>query len=378
MGRNPTFCDLVNPGRGRVVRLSGVGFFYRAEDPEAWKEGIEEFILWQSRTRGFGILLIPYEFGGWFLGLKGGGDPALLYGFTSLSERDLLFVPDFPPGVGEWKEEDYRERFQILKEAIARGQIYLANLTQRFRIPQPERFLELPFHLLPRGSAILWDETLPLFLVSLSPETFLEIAPPRIATEPIKGTLRAGEILEELQGSPKERSEQIMVVDMCRNDLGRIAMPGTVRVSAFMSPLPLGYTVHLYSRIEGIVKPGVTLFEILSATFPPASVTGTPKREAVSLLRSLETSPRGYYCGTLGWVLPDGRAHFTLLIRTFYSFDLQGWFYGAGGGITWESDPQKEWEELNLKADPLKNLRGLKASPLWTNKEPFTFSGILR
>lgn len=371
------FCDLRIPRKRKILHLSQREFFFRADHPCQLTAGLSELIHWQDLTGGYGLILIPYEFGGWFLGLKGEG-VALLYGFSTLEERDHLMIPAFPPGEGEWQEEGYLERFYALKEEIARGTVYLANLTQRFRFPPPEGTLELPFHLLPRGSAILWDETLPLFLVSLSPETFLEIAPPGIATEPIKGTLRVGETLEELRKSPKERSEQIMVVDMCRNDLGRIALPGTVRVSAFMSPLPLGYTVHLYSRIEGIVKPGVTLFEILSATFPPASVTGTPKREAVSLLMSLESSPRGYYCGALGWIPPDGKAHFTLLIRTFYSFDLQEWIYGAGGGITWESDPQKEWEELKLKADPLKNLRGLKASPLWENEEPFTFSGILR
>jgi anthranilate/para-aminobenzoate synthase component I len=151
----------------------------------------------------------------------------------------------------------------------------------------------------------------------------------------------------------KEQAEHLMVVDMCRNDLNQICTPGSVKVSFFMEPLPLPYTIHLYSRVEGTLRKGVGLEEIVSSTFPPPSVTGTPKRSAVEFISRWEKEIRGPYTGTLGVLRPDGEGVFSVLIRTFYKTGSSKILsYGSGGGIVSDSNLQREWEETLLKGNP--------------------------
>lgn len=354
------FLLIVHGSPPRILSLSDPELFFKVMSEEELDSALSEFHRWLELRRGFGALLLPYEWGFTFLNLPPRGTlPAIFYGFRRAREESSFPLPLFGEGRGEWDEREYRMRFQVLKEALASGTIYLANLTQRFWFPFLGKETAIPAPFLPRCSLLLHDERIPLFLYSLSPETFLELNlhDRTLATEPIKGTLLPGQSLTELQENEKEQAEHLMVVDMCRNDLGRLAIPGSIRVTRFMHPLPLGYTTHLYSRVEGQFFPPLSLYALLEATFPPASVTGTPKRQAVQLLGELESSPRGYYCGTLGWFSPHGEAHFTLLIRTFFSLDHETGIYGAGGGVMWESDPGREWQELLLKADPLMHFR---------------------
>lgn len=358
---------------GTLYALSDPGFQYAAEDSESLAHTLQELLAWVEEQKGYGVIVLPYEWGAHFLGISTPSLlPARLYGFR---EQRLLLsfsIPAFHRGTGEWDLEAYTRAFQRLKAEIAAGNLYLANLTQRFRFSSPPETLSLSPSLLPPRTLSLTDPSAPLFLYSLSPETFLELHLREgwVRTEPIKGTL-LGESLNELKESEKEQAEHLMVVDMCRNDLGRIARPGSVRVSLYREPLPISYTTHLYSRIEAQLLPGISLWEILHTTFPPASVTGTPKKRAVETLLDLEPSPRQYYCGTMGLISPRGRVTITLLIRTFFSHDTLTWYYGSGGGIVWDSVLEKEWEELCLKAQPLqrflegdrKGRRGLLSSP---------------
>jgi para-aminobenzoate synthetase component 1 len=172
-----------------------------------------------------------------------------------------------------------------------------------------------------------------------------------MATRPIKGTGRtAADILE------KDRAENVMIVDMARNDLSRVATTGGVDVPALTELEEYPGLVHLVSTVRAALVPGVTWPQIFAATFPPASVSGAPKSSALRTIRELEPVPRGPYCGAIGWVDADQQtASLAVAIRTFWLDDGQLRF-GTGAGITWGSDPEDEWAETELKAELLLEL----------------------
>jgi para-aminobenzoate synthetase component 1 len=170
-------------------------------------------------------------------------------------------------------------------------------------------------------------------------------------TRPIKGTRPLGE-REELLASPKDAAEHVMIVDLERNDLSRVCLPGSVRWPELMAAEPLAGVEHLVSTVEGELRPDVGLAEILTATFPGGSVTGAPKIAAVDLIATLEPVGRGASMGALGRVRGNGDLDLALTIRTFAIAEgrLHLW---VGGGIVWDSDPRAEVEESLLKAEPL-------------------------
>jgi para-aminobenzoate synthetase component I len=187
---------------------------------------------------------------------------------------------------------------------------------------------------------------------SASPELFLSRS--RIdgadvmATRPIKGTGRTSADI-----SDKDRAENIMIVDMARNDLSRVATTGGVDVPALCELEAYPGLVHLVSTVRATLVPDVTWAQIFAATFPPASVSGAPKSSALRIIRELEPVPRGPYCGAIGWVDADQQtARLAVAIRTFW-LDAGQLRFGTGAGITWGSDPQAEWAETELKADLL-------------------------
>ena len=148
----------------------------------------------------------------------------------------------------------------------------------------------------------------------------------------------------------KDTAENIMIVDLVRNDIGRVARTGTVRVSSLLRHEEHPGLVHLVSTVEGDLRPDVGWVEILEAAFPPGSITGAPKSSAVRLIDEIEMAPRGPYCGAVGWVDADRRqASLAVGIRTFWGDDRRIYF-GTGAGITWGSDAAREWDETELKA----------------------------
>jgi para-aminobenzoate synthetase component 1 len=184
---------------------------------------------------------------------------------------------------------------------------------------------------------------------SASPELFLSRS--RIdgrdvmTTRPIKGTGRT-----PMDISEKDRAENIMIVDMARNDLSRVAETGGVDVPALCELEEYPGLVHLVSTVRAALVPGVRWEQIFAATFPPASVSGAPKSSALRIIRELESVPRGPYCGAIGWVDADQQtASLAVAIRTFW-LDAGQLCFGTGAGITWGSDPQAEWAETELKA----------------------------
>jgi para-aminobenzoate synthetase component 1 len=177
-----------------------------------------------------------------------------------------------------------------------------------------------------------------------------------VRTDPIKGTRPRGRtpaadraLARELIGSSKDRAENIMIVDVLRNDLGRVCRPGSVRVERLCRLERTATVQHLVSTVSGALHPRRDAFDLLAAAFPGGSITGAPKIRAMELLERLEPVRRGPYSGALGWFGPDGAMETSILIRTFVA-DGRRLSLHVGGGITWRSDPAEEWAETVAKA----------------------------
>ncbi len=185
-------------------------------------------------------------------------------------------------------------------------------------------------------------------VASASPELYLRRDARRIVSRPIKGTAAHPSAF-----LPKDRAENVMIVDLVRNDLGRVCEVGSVAVPGLCEVEHHPGLVHLVSTVEGRLRDDVGWAELLAATFPAASITGAPKLAAMAQIAALETVPRGPYCGAMGWVDADaGTAELNVAIRTFWLADGQ-LHLGTGGAITWDSDALGEWRETDLKTRAL-------------------------
>ena len=298
------------------------------------------------------------------------GPPLALF---ALSDAPADVAPVVPrPGsargyaVGPWErgwtEQGHRDDVARVREFIAAGETYQLNLTVRMRAQVEGDLTQLYADLAwgQRGSyAALLD--LGRFVVaSASPELFFEWTADELRTRPMKGTAPRGRTTAEddaqrarLVGSEKERAENLMIVDLIRNDLGRLAEVGSVQVPALFTPERYETVWQLTSDVTARTRPGTTLTDVLCALFPSGSVTGAPKLRAMELIAELETAPRGVYCGAIGMVAPAGhpwRARFSVAIRTLtVDRSSRVAVFGTGGGITWSSDPAAEHAELLAK-----------------------------
>lgn len=260
----------------------------------------------------------------------------------------------------------HRRAVGEVREAIAAGELYQANLARRLEAP----FAGDPwpvYRQLRRGDPARYAAFLDLgpdratgvrrAILSASPEPFLAVRPGGIvSTDPIKGTRprgrdRAGErtLARELLCSAKDQAENVMIVDVLRNDLGRVCVPGSIRVPRLCRLERTSTVQHLVSTITGRLAPGRDPFDLLAASFPGGSITGAPKIRAIELLEDLEPVRRGPYTGALGWISPDGTMATSILIRTLVA-DGRRLTLHVGGGITWRSDPDAEWDETVAKA----------------------------
>jgi anthranilate/para-aminobenzoate synthase component I len=244
--------------------------------------------------------------------------------------------------------EDHARKVECIREAIARGDVYQVCLT-------------VPAHLSAATGAELLSliclRGVPRFcawirlpdgreLVSASPELFFETDRTYVHAEPMKGTARPG-ASGELESSEKDRAELAMITDLLRNDLAQVCRPRTVRVASERRVIELPYALQTVSDVVGLLQPGVTPLDVLSTLHPGGSVTGAPKQAALTMIRMLEASPRGPYCGALG-LWRSERSTFSLLIRTAVK-TAQGWTYGVGGGIVYDSNARAEYAELETK-----------------------------
>jgi para-aminobenzoate synthetase component 1 len=190
-------------------------------------------------------------------------------------------------------------------------------------------------------------------VASLSPELFLRRRGQVVASSPIKGTLPLHARPSALRASVKDVAENIMIVDLVRNDLGRVAITGTVTVPELLAVRPAPGVWHLVSTVCAEVPEHLAMADLLEATFPPASVTGTPKHRARQLLSEWELSRRGIYCGTVGLASPVAGVELNVAIRTVEFDAVGGAVLGVGGGITADSDVDAEWQECLHKAAPI-------------------------
>lgn len=269
-------------------------------------------------------------------------------------------------------------RVEAVRAAIAAGEIYQANLTRRLRAP----FAADPwpvFRRLRTGDPALFSAYLdlgaapgsgaPRALLSSSPEPFLAVsADGTVATDPIKGTRPRGrtreqdrELARELLASRKDQAENVMIVDVLRNDLGRVCVPGSVRVPRLLRLERTAAVQHLVTTVTGRLQPGRDAFDLLAASFPGGSITGAPKIRAMEVIERLEPVRRGPYCGTMVWLGADGRMGSSILIRTLVADGARLTLH-VGGGITYRSDPEAEWDETVVKASgPLSSIGAVEA-----------------
>ncbi len=258
----------------------------------------------------------------------------------------------------EWPEEAYLAAAGRIREAIERGETYQVNLT--FRLLAPFGGSAWAFFL---ALSAAHDAPCAAYLdlgrfaiCSASPELFLEVEGPLLRSRPMKGTARRhpeprrdGARARALRRSPKERAENLMIVDMVRNDLGRVARIGSVQVPRLFTVERYPTVWQMTSTVEA--ESDRPLAEVVGALFPPASVTGAPKVRATELIRELEVSPRGVYTGAMGWIGPGRRARLNVAIRTAVIDRASGTLsYGVGSGIVWDSRPHRELAECRLKA----------------------------
>jgi para-aminobenzoate synthetase component 1 len=255
-----------------------------------------------------------------------------------------------PFRVGEWHrswtDEEYAAAVQAVREAIRRGDVYQVNLVQHLSAsfagdPGALAAALGPLH----TQSFVGDGWA---VVSATPELFLARRGDRLWTKPIKGTRPLGEDVDDA----KDAAEHTMIVDLERNDLSRVCIPGTVRWPELMAQHELAGVTHLVSTVEGRLRPGVGLAEILDATFPGGSITGAPKLSAIEHIARLEPVGRGAAMGALGTVYENGDFDLALTIRTFAVAEgrIHLW---VGGGVVWDSDPEAEIEESWVKARPL-------------------------
>jgi para-aminobenzoate synthetase component I len=251
-----------------------------------------------------------------------------------------------------WNADGYRSAIVAAREAIGRGDVYQVNLVQHLSAP----FAGDPRAVMPRLAPVAGAWAMEMHgdgwsVVSATPELYLRTQGRYVETMPIKGTRPAdsgGAIAE----SAKDRAEHIMIVDLERNDLGRVCEPGSIHVPALMTESPMTGVRHLISTVAGTLQPQVGLADLLRATFPGGSITGAPKISAINHIASLEPVGRGASMAAMGTVKPNGDIDLGLTIRTFAIADgrIHLW---VGGGIVWDSDPDAEVEESLVKARPL-------------------------
>jgi para-aminobenzoate synthetase component I len=295
-------------------------------------------------SAGFWAVVLPFE-----------GEPVCARFAHVRPARPWPGEPWRGPAPDAWRtsldEAAFRKGVDAIRDSIAAGDVYQVNLTRRLSAPLPPGA-----DVAALGAALAEGNPAPYSAVvrvpsagcevaSASPELFLRRDGEVVSSGPIKGTAPTPDGL-----TAKDRAENVMIVDLVRNDLGRVCDFGSIEVPALLALEEHPGLVHLVSTVAGRLRAGLGWADAIGATFPPGSVTGAPKVAALEHIRQLEPVPRGVYCGAVGWVDADRRCGaLNVAIRTFWVEDGE-LHLGTGGGITWDSDPGDEWAETELKA----------------------------
>jgi para-aminobenzoate synthetase component 1 len=299
--------------------------------------------------------------------LAGAAPPPRTWGTADLVDPGRISPLAGLPGVSSnFDQPGYLKAVRRAVEYIHAGDCFQVNLSQRLLHRADLHPLELYRRLRERNPAPFagYFDLGDFVIASASPERFLRVGNGEIETRPIKGTRPRGTTPEEdrrqiddLMHSAKDRSENVMIVDLLRNDLGRVAAYGSIRVPAVCRLETYEHVHHLVSEVRGRLRPGLGPVDLLRAAFPGGSVTGAPKVRAMEIIAELEPTARGPYCGSLGTIGFDGSMDTNILIRTFTIG--RGWMqFPVGGGVVADSDPEDEYAETLHKAEGM--LRALR------------------
>ncbi|TGD79315.1 anthranilate synthase component I family protein [Hymenobacter wooponensis] len=267
---------------------------------------------------------------------------------------------------------DYLAAIEAIREDILNGEVYELNLCQEFyaenvSLEPVEVFLRLlEASPTPFAGFYRWHDR---YLLCASPERFLRRQGTTLLSQPIKGTIRRGttpaadeQQRQTLLHDEKERAENLMIVDLVRNDLARVATTGTVQVPELFGLYPFRHVWQMISTVQATVQPSLGLVDALRATFPMGSMTGAPKIRAMQLIEHYEHSRRGLYSGSIGYVLPNGDFDFNVVIRSLQYQQTTGYLsFQVGSAITYDSVPEYEYQECLLKAQGLLDVLGVKS-----------------
>ncbi|EIB5317517.1 aminodeoxychorismate synthase component I [Listeria monocytogenes] len=262
----------------------------------------------------------------------------------------------------------YAEKIDQIKAEIAAGNTYQINYTVRLKSDVPNIFSSQATYKtlqqIGKANYTALLSTNDFEIISASPELFFKWKENLLTTRPMKGTIRRGiteqadlEAHDWLKNDPKNRAENVMIVDLLRNDLGMIAVPGSVKVPKLMTLEPYPTVWQMTSTVTAETPPETDLTAVFKALFPCGSITGAPKARTMEIISALEDSPRGVYCGAIGFLEPNGNAIFSVPIRTIAIADNKA-TYGVGGGIVWDSDATSEFSEIHAKSAILEKATG--------------------
>jgi para-aminobenzoate synthetase component 1 len=258
----------------------------------------------------------------------------------------------------DFQQAEYLEAIKKMIHHIIEGDIYIVNMTQQLRIEsskKPYDFFEKlrVINPSPFGGYFNYSD---FQIISSSPERFMHMKESHVMTRPIKGTRKRGttdkedgELKKELQNSEKDKSELLMIVDLERNDLNKVCVPGSVKVTELFSVEEYATVFHLIANIEGTLRNEYNAIDLLEAAFPGGSITGAPKQKAMEIIDNVEKGRRNIYTGSMGYLSLDGSCDFNIIIRTAL-FKNGTYHLGVGGGITSESELQFEYDEILQKA----------------------------
>ncbi|UOQ51895.1 anthranilate synthase component I family protein [Hymenobacter cellulosivorans] len=264
---------------------------------------------------------------------------------------------------------EYLAAVEAIREDILNGEVYELNLCQEFYAEQVtlepvETFLRLlEASPTPFAGFYKWQDR---YLLCASPERFLQKKGPQLVSQPIKGTIRRGatpaedaQLRQHLLHDEKERAENLMIVDLVRNDLARVAQTGTVQVPELFGLYPFRHVWQMISTVQAQARPGLGLVDMLRATFPMGSMTGAPKIRAMELIEHYERTKRGLYSGSMGYLTPSGDFDFNVIIRSLQYHAGTGYLsFQVGSAITYDSVPEREYDECLLKARALLQVLG--------------------
>jgi para-aminobenzoate synthetase component 1 len=367
------------PGEGfRLGWVGWLGYELRAQTmgtpprtgsryPDAAMMFVDRAIVFDHAERSMRLIALGNDWSGELAGWR----DSMVDGLAGAADFDpgVRAAAASPAAVWAYRDDEYLGMIRDCQAAIVAGDAYQICLTTEVQVdvrPDPfATYLALraasPTH---HGSLFVVDG---VALLSSSPEQFLSVSPDRIAqSRPIKGTRRRGATPEEdaalaieLESSDKERAENLMIVDLMRNDIGRVSEVGSVSVTSLLAVESYAQVHQLVSTVRGRLAPGLTGIDAVAACFPAGSMTGAPKYGAVSILDRLEDRARGIYAGAFGYFGLDGRIDLAMVIRSIV-LDAEGATVGTGGGITALSVPEEELDEVRLKAAALLAVLGVR------------------